>query len=79
MSIEQRFKDWNWKTITDGNYYQTDYFYNHASLAVLMDLRDELQRLNRLLYCVNFQNIPHTLKQIARQTKKRKYTRRNAK
>lgn len=43
-----------------------------AQLAVLMDLRDELKRLNLLLYCRNFTGIPHTLKAIERQTKRRK-------
>lgn len=43
--------------------------------ALLMDLRDELQRLNRLLQCSNFQNIPRTLRAIQRNTTKRKYTR----
>lgn len=45
-----------------------------AQLAVLMDIRDELQTLNRLLHCVNFQNIPHKLDRIeiaARQINKR--------
>ena len=42
----------------------------HASL--LMDLRDELKRLNALLSCANFTTIPETLRAIKRNTTKRK-------
>jgi hypothetical protein len=41
--------------------------------ALLMDIRSELYKLNNLLSCQNFLGIPRTLKQIAKQTKKRKY------
>jgi hypothetical protein len=44
----------------------------HAQLAVLMDLRDELQKLNRLLHCQNFTNVPRYLREIRRNTTKRK-------
>ncbi len=37
-----------------------------------MDLRDELKRLNALLYCPNFTGIPATLRQISQNTKKPK-------
>jgi hypothetical protein len=47
--------------------------------ALLMDLRDELQRLNALLHCANFQAIPGRLKAIQTNTTKRKYTRKAAK
>lgn len=36
--------------------------------AVLMDLRDELKRLNSLLYCRNFTDMPRTLREIRRNT-----------
>lgn len=39
-----------------------------AAVAVLMDLRDELQQLNRLLGCVNFVNIPTMLMAIRKNT-----------
>ena len=35
-----------------------------AQLAVLMDIRDELQTLNRLLSCDNFTAIPRNLERI---------------
>lgn len=41
-------------------------------LAVLMDIRDELQRLNALLHCPNFTNIPTKLDEIKRNTAKPK-------
>jgi hypothetical protein len=47
-----------------------------AHAAVLMDIRDELQQLNRLLSCGNCLGIPHTLKLIARNTAKRKRVKR---
>lgn len=45
-----------------------------AQLTVLMDIRDELQALNRLLNCHNFTEIPHVLRGIRAKlpTKKRK-------
>jgi hypothetical protein len=51
------------------------------NVAVLMDIRDELKKLNALLHCQNFTAIPHTLKTIARNTTKpkpKKGTPRNA-
>jgi len=43
-----------------------------VQIAVLMDLRDELQRLNTLLHCQNFQQIPAKLEAIRRNTTKKK-------
>lgn len=43
-----------------------------STLAVLMDLRDELKRLNGVLSCPNFVGIPSTLRKIAAQTARRK-------
>lgn len=42
--------------------------WDQAAVAVLMDLRDELQRLNALLHCSNAQNIPHILRRIEDNT-----------
>ncbi len=39
--------------------------------ALLMDLRDELKRLNALLHCPNFTGIPQTLHKIERNTRKK--------
>jgi hypothetical protein len=38
--------------------------------ALLMDIRDELKRLNALLHCSNFQDIPARLSAIRRNTAK---------
>jgi hypothetical protein len=44
-----------------------------VNTAILMDIRDELQQLNRLLACPNFIGIPRTLRAIDRKlAKKRK-------
>lgn len=52
--------------------------WEQASVAVLMDIRDELRRVASLLsvlQCRNFLSIPAKLERIARQTKKRPYVR----
>jgi hypothetical protein len=41
--------------------------WERVGIAVLMDIRDELQRLNALLHCENFTGIPRTLKSIQRK------------
>ena len=43
-----------------------------VGVAVLMDIREELKTLNRLLSCPNFQSIPRRLRQIAANTTKPK-------
>lgn len=40
--------------------------------AALFAIRDELQRLNCLLHCSNFQDIPHKLERIKRNTTKKR-------
>ena len=56
-----RHKDAVW-TIPDKNC-----SFEAAHLAVLMDLRDELKKLNTLLHCQNFVDIPKTLRSIQRK------------
>lgn len=62
-----KFKNlqWNIKEITPNSISQ-----HHSLMCLMMDIRGELQRLNQLLHCKNFQEIPKTLKKIA--AKKRK-------
>ena len=64
MSDLQRKKNANW-VVADkaGNSLGVE----HAQIAVLMDIRDELQKLNNLLHCSNFVGIPATLKSIRRK------------
>jgi hypothetical protein len=64
-----RHKDVKWslpegKRKPDGG---TEHRHDDIQIAVLMDIRDELQRLNELLYCSNFVGMPHTLKRIDRR------------
>lgn len=57
-----RHKNSNW-TLPDG-----PLEYAAASLAVLMDIRDELQTLNSVFRCRNFQDIPGILRTIRGNT-----------
>lgn len=63
-----RFKDveWNLPVKPEGNIDSWDALHG----ALLMDIRDELKRLNGLLHCSNFTGIPHTLLRISRNTAK---------
>lgn len=54
---------WNFPTTAAGNIASWEF----VQIAVLMDLRDELQRLNRLLHCPNFIAIPRKLDAIHRK------------
>lgn len=67
-----RHKDANWD-LTDS------VGLDGASLAVLMDIRDELKRLNKVLQCPNFIAVPRKLddieaelRQIRLNTRKKK-------
>lgn len=44
--------------------------WTNVQVALLMDIRDELQRLNRLLNCPNFLSIPTSLRAIRKNTTK---------
>lgn len=59
----------NW-TIQKGD--NGHYSYDQAHLAVLMDLRDLLDRLVAVLECSNFTRLPVTLRAIERNTRKKK-------
>jgi len=74
----RRFKDYDWATTTaDGRHYAET---NIAQLlSVLMDIRDELKRMNAIIQCPNFVAIPGKLdtmkaelKEIRCNTRKRK-------
>ena len=53
--------------------------WERVGIAVLMDLRDELQRLNRLLACPQFLSIPSKLEAIRHNTRQpRKRNRRRS-
>jgi hypothetical protein len=57
---DTRRKDYDWNTGHPGRVIT----WEGAQLAVLMDIRDELKRLNELLHCYNFTSIPATLRGI---------------
>lgn len=67
MNNRHKNGNWNLPTSDSGAIQSWDY----VSIAVLMDIRDELQTLNRLLGCHNFVRIPTVLDSIATNTKKR--------
>jgi hypothetical protein len=69
MMADRRRKNMNWFVADDrGNTYQSTTGLDGRSLAVLMDIRDELLRLNKLLYCSSFLAVPQKLERIARNT-----------
>lgn len=66
---DTRHKNTQWKIPDDNSGRVT---WDGCKLAVLMDIRDELQRLNNLLRCPNFLAIPRKLDLIARKLPIRK-------
>lgn len=87
MSSDQRRRDKDWEVVTDANHYQSEAYYRYATLATLMDVRDELRRMRKVLECHNTMAIPQILRDIRTQAiqtrinttkplKKRKVTRR---
>jgi len=72
---ETRYKDRNWTVVlnSDGKTISRD----NVQLALQMDIRDELRlltgemcKLNKLLHCSNFVEIPHILRKIRANTTK---------
>lgn len=72
MAIDRRRKNVEWNVIDENNCWYSGCKYGGASLAVLMDIRDELKQLNSLLACPNFIGIPRTLRAIHRKMPTRK-------
>jgi hypothetical protein len=56
----------------DWNLPELSLTWDHAHMAVLMDIRDELENLNRLFRCQNFLGIPASLQRLELNTRKRK-------
>ncbi len=63
---ETRWANVNWDVQTP----QGTVNWEGLHAAVLMDIRDELQKLNRLLSCQNFREVPEVLRGIKRNTAK---------
>lgn len=64
----------NWRVCKSGE----DPTFEGAHLAVLMDIRDELQELNRVFRCARFLDIPSKLDRIRANTEKPRKRRRSA-
>lgn len=64
----RKYKNAEWKMPNDGE----ELTWGAAHGAILMDIRDELQKLNRVFQCYRFLAIPDTLNQIKRNTTKRR-------
>ena len=67
-----RFKNMDWDIAGSGTGSRVQVDIEGAILAVLMDLREEIQRLNMLLHCPNFMVIPGKLERIARKLPSRR-------
>lgn len=67
MPLNTRHKNGQWNLPTNDNGAIASWDY--VKIAVLMDIRDELQTLNRLLGCSNFIRIPTVLDAISKNTK----------
>jgi len=55
--------DWQLYRRDDGTW-----SFDDIKITLLMEIRDELQKLNGLLRCTNFQSIPRTLREIRTYT-----------
>lgn len=65
-----RFKDISWPIPVNEHGGITTW--EQVQVALLMDIRDELQTLNIVLRCPQFQLIPHKLDAIRRNTTKKR-------
>lgn len=73
MAVDRRKKNLNWSIANEqGNTYNSiTQGRDGATVAVLMDIRDELQALNAVFRCSNFIGLPRVLKQVRDNTKPR--------
>ena len=63
----RRFRNVQWEVPTNGEGQVETW--EGARLSVLMDIRDELRDLNRIIGCNNCVGIPKTLRSLLYQTK----------
>jgi hypothetical protein len=71
----RKYRNTEWQT---RNAFGIAHSWDTAQVDVLMDIRDELQKLNRVFECGNFLRIPYTLECIQKNTKKPKKRKRLA-
>jgi hypothetical protein len=62
---DNRMKNQRWNIGSPDS--QQRWTWDQIKIAMLMDIRDELQSLNRLLHCQNFLAIPRKLDAIHRK------------
>ena len=67
---DQRRKNQAWNVCEPNGTPLDLYTYGAAQLAVLQDIRDELQKLNAILNRPDFQAVPRKLDRISRNTAK---------
>jgi len=67
MAGDTRHKDVDWRLHANES---GTCSWDVVKVAVLMDIRDELKKLNRLLYCDNFVSVPRILRRISANTSK---------
>lgn len=48
---------------------QDNFLWDHVAIEVMMDIRNELQRLNNVLQCPNFIAVPSKLDDIRREVR----------
>lgn len=69
MAVDRRRQNRNWYVTDEAGTLYSD-LRDGCLLAVMMDIRDELQTLNALLHCQNFTDIPKTLRRLDRRVAK---------
>lgn len=67
--MRTKFKDIEWDLADSAGNIST---WERVQIAVLMDIRDELHRLNNVIQCHNFIAVPGKLDRIIRNTTKRR-------
>lgn len=72
---DRRLANRNWLPGDDEGKIQS---WERVNTAILLDIRDELQKLNRLLHCPNVIAIPEILRRIRANTAKPRKKRRPA-
>lgn len=68
--MDRRRKDVNWYVADESGTAYSE-MREGCTLAVLMDLRDELKKLNNIFHCPNALQIPDLLRAIKKNTTKR--------
>lgn len=70
MAVDRRKKNLVWNVADDSGVTYTE-MRDGVTVALLMDVRDELKQLNSLLGCSNFVSLPFVLRQVRDNTKPR--------